>query len=1278
MFEITGDDIALLRDDDLRTLVGRLCEEEVRKLGFATSVVTWGGDQDATDGGLDVRVELPRRTKIAGFIPRAVTGLQVKKSDMSGTRIVNEMRPASKGRVTAKGGRTKAKGQRRDKLRPVIAELAAKGGAYIIVSAKGSTTDSALRSRLTAMRSALGRQEQKLQVGFYDRGQLATWLRGHPGLIPWVRSRIGRTLTGWRSYGAWAFSPQGVGDAYLLDEELRLKSPTRDSAAGCTATEGLQRLRTLLREPRGIVRLVGLSGVGKTRFAQAIFDHRVGKDALAPSLAVYTNLVDGPNPPPMSVAADLILARTRAVLIIDNCGADLHQRLAEICRAPDSLLSLVTIEFDVRDDLPEGTSAFKLEPSSVGLVERLVKHHLPHVSQIDRRTVATIAGGNARVALALAGTIGVSETIAGLNDREVFRRLFFQGRPNDQEFYRAAQACSLLYSFNAEETDVLSELSRLGSVVGLSAQRMYAQVRDLQRGDLVQRRSVWGAVLPHAIANRLAAELLDSIPPIDVADHLITSAPERILRSFSRRLGYLHASLAAQKIVRGWLKDGGLLGSVSTLDGLGQTMLENIAPVAPEDTLSALERAMGKATDEEIRGYGMRYIQLLGLLAYEVGFFDRCVALLVRFAVADGDKKDNSRARHQLEILFQLILSGTLAPVEQRLRVIEGLLASSDAVIRSIGATLLRAALEAWQFDSAGSFEFGARPRDYGYWPKTVGDARHWYTSVLQLAKSNAISDGASAEAVRAALASAFRGLWSRAPAQAELDEACRAIALRQFWPGGWRAVREVLRYDVKGARSKPAERLRQLEKALRPKDLVERVRAIVLPSSTMHALDAIDESDDPIAGEDHAQTLARNLGNSAAVEPKVLEVLLPELVVGDGLRWYFGTGLAEGASDLQSVWDLLTRAFEKAPQNDRRSAVLCGFLHGLHGRDSTHVGAILDHALTDPILGTWFPVLQAAVPIGTTGGARLRCAVKMGRAPAHFYQALAGGRATDSIPGKQLAVLLRGIAGLKDGLDISIEVLYMRFYSDSEQKKKHDPALIALGRSLLLQMRYSKTAKDDYRLGQIGKACLKGKSGAEFVEKLTRKLRTAVAKRETHSGYHDRLLVALIGAQPIAGLNGLLGGTMKTREQGIRILLELQNFRQNPIDGVAPDDVIAWCKRERKTRYTTMARVIGVSTRPTENGPLEWSATARRLMQGAPDRLAVLKYLVEQFGPLWIGADIPSFEAHVKLLEEFKADGDPAVSTYATEEAARLREEIMKLQRREALDARERDERFE
>jgi len=66
MFEVTAADIALLNDEDLRGLVGLLCEAEVRRLGLPTSHVTWGGNQDAGDGGLDVRVALPSSVPRAG------------------------------------------------------------------------------------------------------------------------------------------------------------------------------------------------------------------------------------------------------------------------------------------------------------------------------------------------------------------------------------------------------------------------------------------------------------------------------------------------------------------------------------------------------------------------------------------------------------------------------------------------------------------------------------------------------------------------------------------------------------------------------------------------------------------------------------------------------------------------------------------------------------------------------------------------------------------------------------------------------------------------------------------------------------------------------------------------------------------------------------------------------------------------------------------------------------------------------------------------------------
>jgi hypothetical protein len=190
MLEITGDDIALLSDEDLRRLIGLLSEAELRKRGLSPSSVTWGGNQTAKDGGLDVRVALPSGTTIEGFIPRAATGFQVKKSDMPPSSILPEMKPNGV-------------------LRPVIAELAKESGAYIMVSGSGSTADSALSDRRKAMADAVSDHPDAAQLGldFLDRNRTASWVREHAGMVLWVRARIGKSVPGWRPYGPWSHSP---------------------------------------------------------------------------------------------------------------------------------------------------------------------------------------------------------------------------------------------------------------------------------------------------------------------------------------------------------------------------------------------------------------------------------------------------------------------------------------------------------------------------------------------------------------------------------------------------------------------------------------------------------------------------------------------------------------------------------------------------------------------------------------------------------------------------------------------------------------------------------------------------------------------------------------------------------------------------------------------------------------------------------------------------------------------------------------------------------------
>ncbi|MBL8220955.1 MAG: hypothetical protein JNL62_17110, partial [Bryobacterales bacterium] len=237
IFEITPDDIAVLNDEQLRTLVGRLCEAELRRRGQSPVYVTYGGHQDAADGGIDVRVDLPQGSAIDGFIPRPNTCYQAKRQDMPPAKILEELRP-------------------KGILRPAIQELAGQSGAYIIVSSKGSTTSRTLKNRRDAMLKAVagGPSGQSLVVDFYDRNRLATWVRSHEALIPWVRELVGKPIPGWQSYGPWA-AP--VTEEYLKDDQLRLHPGKKTTETGLSAQQGIEAIRNELLHPRQVVRLVG-------------------------------------------------------------------------------------------------------------------------------------------------------------------------------------------------------------------------------------------------------------------------------------------------------------------------------------------------------------------------------------------------------------------------------------------------------------------------------------------------------------------------------------------------------------------------------------------------------------------------------------------------------------------------------------------------------------------------------------------------------------------------------------------------------------------------------------------------------------------------------------------------------------------------------------------------------------------------------------------------------------------------------------------------------------
>lgn len=232
MFDVLGTDIQKLNDTDLRTLIVRLAIAELRSKNLPVSGVTAGGDQNAADGGLDVRVELPDHHFSGDFIPCVPLGIQVKKPNMPKAAILAEMKPNGS-------------------LRSVIGELADAEGGYIIASSSGSVADKPLGDRVNAMRSALTGHPKAddLHTDFYDRDRLANWINLYPGVAAWVRAQVGRPLAGWRPMGDWSGTRIGSAGAFISDGSACLLDASSQEQMVLPIIDGIQAIRASLAEP---------------------------------------------------------------------------------------------------------------------------------------------------------------------------------------------------------------------------------------------------------------------------------------------------------------------------------------------------------------------------------------------------------------------------------------------------------------------------------------------------------------------------------------------------------------------------------------------------------------------------------------------------------------------------------------------------------------------------------------------------------------------------------------------------------------------------------------------------------------------------------------------------------------------------------------------------------------------------------------------------------------------------------------------------------------------
>jgi hypothetical protein len=1029
VFKVSKAEIQQLDDKQARELIARLCSAELQKNGFSPAGVNWGGDQRAKDGGVDVRVTIDANANISGYIPRPNTIFQVKAvKAFKAANIRNEMGPKIKGAV-----------QRR--LLSCISELAPCSGAYVIASTKGDLSDSALLILTREMGACINAEglTGQIHLDFYDSQKIATWAEQHPAIVIWIKSVLGNSVVGWKPYTAWAFREQNVHAEYILDDKVKIVAASSTDAI--TIVDAIKKMRQDLQCEKKSVRIVGLSGLGKTRLVQALFDQRVVADcnALDQNNVIYTDLSDNPTPQPNALIESLLIENADTIVIIDNCGSETHNKLTELVQTKGSKLRLLTVEYDIQDGLPDETLCYRLEASSDELINQLLVRRYPKLSNNDIAKIVDFSGGNARVAFALADSSERKGQLSKLENNELFLRLFKQRNDNNENLLRSAEVCSLLYSFDAESIDVNSEFSILAELAEVSIATLNSHVSELQRRGLVQQRGKWKAILPHAISNRLAAKALEDYPKDLLLAQIVGKGMPRVLKSFSHRLGFLHESKEAQVIATEWLDCGGLCADPAKFNELGQQIFSYIAPVDQNATLNSLLRASECDQFISIKNYDRwRYIQIARALAYEEGNFDQASTILLRFALVEPANYNNNSALSTFKSLFNCCLSDTLASPSRRAFFVLRLLRSSEQSRVKIGLELLSISLKSGQFSSSSNFDFGAHSRSVGWLPKSADEIVDWYSSFISIVQEFGAEDNELGATIRKLFAEKYRGLCAHSGANLNrqlitLVETFHAV---DGWLDGWSSIKEILRFDKSRIDENSVADLERLESMLSPKSLVEKVRAQVLCQNWFY-----DELDDDDASSNDNKYLEREakleqLGKLVGDDKAIIVELLPLLLESNSHK-HVGSFAFGVAQTIENIRDLLEKA-RHIVRNVGIDAIDFGFVvelvRGWNKIDSKEVSLFLDQSVDDTVWGEVFPWLQLSTPLDIKGYKRLLHCLTLEKAPIWLYKQLQFGSVTSLLPAEHVMILLSAIANKTSGVIVATEILYMVVYGAKEK----------------------------------------------------------------------------------------------------------------------------------------------------------------------------------------------------------------------------------------------------
>ena len=1048
-------------------LLRQLLHVEAESAGLLRSGIHVPAQINVADGGEDARIEWYGGPDHTRFLPSRLVQFQVKATDMPPAKCAGEMRE--------KDGSIKER---------ILSTIKAEG-TYVIFCNR-PCTQAMIDERIARIRQVFSSEEASLgsvaKLDFWDANRIADWANSHYPVALWVIERIrpGGILP-FQSLERWG-NDKRVAEFQFVDD------PRVEQVSG--------EIERSLFGPRGVLRLAGLSGLGKTRLA---FEALRKAPISCRARVVYTHGGFGAERILGVVQAIREFGKS-AIIVVDDCPTDMHKTLAAIVEHVNSKLSLLTIDYDPAPPSPEYTS-ITIPRAADKVVIDIIRQVAQGVSDADANRLAQFAQGFPQISVLIAKAWPFDTyDISSITDDDLIKKMVFGRNAPNQELLSVTQSLSLYETVGVEE-EARGELQFVASTAGIDSEAAYGHIQTLIDRGIVQKRGRFVQVQPKPLALALAADMWKRMTPGKIDCLAVDPAPERLTRALFRQFVGLDGLAKARQIVEHLCEPGRSYAQAAFLDNeLRAECLAMMAEVNSAAVVGALEHAFAGMTAAELRRItrGRRWlVRTLEKLCFPEETFERASRLLLDFAVAENEDRSGNNATACFRALFKVYLSGTETPAINRLKVIDEALTSSDLERKRIAVAALKEGLEVSHFSRSGGAERqGSRPALEDSAPSTKAELLEYYRACLGRLVNVACGHDDLSVAAKKHLAGTICGLIRRGMVDDIAAMVDRVLATNErYWPEAIEQTALSLQFEGPSMPPEYRQQVEALHEKLTPRSLENRLRLYVceLPWGYYEGDTNVLEG-----GERWARILAKECVERWGE----FLCLLPMLLKGEQRHSIaLGRQIMEGVDDAEKVIDLVLSALQRIPKDERNPALLGGMLASVEKRDPSMIDRKLDAVASDKELIHLLPWLTGLTTIEMHDLERIATALRAGRIVPQEVRVMALEGVLSHLESSAVARLLDALIDSgTEGCWTAVEILGMYLHQNSDAHEDFRPQLRRLiiaidvttrgdtslrrGHALLLRSRIMVVASrrqgrrcgaDSHHAGRTGSPILRG-----------------------------------------------------------------------------------------------------------------------------------------------------------------------------------------------------------